>query len=521
MAMSSTAARPAERCAPDDVCVRIFEADFDYVYRSLIRMGVTAADAEDLAQEVFLVMWRRRADWDADRPLRSWLFGVALRVAHEHRHRRRREAPVGIADQTDERPPADDLIAANRARALVIKAIATLPEKQRAVLILHEIEGTPMREVADALSVPLFTAYTRLRAARKSFARAVRRIELTGRGLPSPDVEAALLNDERNRVVPYATRERVMERVRALVPTLPHVRAPAAWPAAWALKGLALAAASALAVVGVGRLAGPRPRAVAHARTVRGPAGPQPRSTAMASLASGRSALSGEGLLGYWRFDDRRGSRIARDLSGMGNDCVLRRLDPNQASVEGVAGRALRFDGRGHLECGAPETVDKLSSAVTMAGWMKLDKRDPDLRAVMAWQRGHGLARFGLFFGLTGSKLLLASDVWGRIEWPLQDTVGRWIHVAATRDPNGWTRLYVDGAEVAHHKGSSQPLGAGSNPLTVGGHINPADPHKITQRIHGALDELVLFDRALSSSEIAALASDEAPALLEQQLLSR
>src|SRR6185369_13959844 len=110
-----------------------------YVYRSLIRMGVTAADAEDLAQEVFLVMWRRRDDWDAERPLRPWLFGVALRIAHEYRHRRRREAPVGVADQTDERPAVDDQLAAIRARALVLQAIATLPEKQRAVLILHEI----------------------------------------------------------------------------------------------------------------------------------------------------------------------------------------------------------------------------------------------------------------------------------------------------------------------------------------------------------------------------------------------
>jgi len=53
--------------ALDDICIRIFEADFDYVYRSLVRMGISAADAEDLAQEVFLVMWRRRADWDSER----------------------------------------------------------------------------------------------------------------------------------------------------------------------------------------------------------------------------------------------------------------------------------------------------------------------------------------------------------------------------------------------------------------------------------------------------------------------
>jgi RNA polymerase sigma-70 factor (ECF subfamily) len=519
MARSSTAARTAERCAADDVCVRIFETDFDYVYRSLVRMGVPPADAEDLAQEVFLVMWRRRADWDAERPLRPWLFGVALRVAHEYRHRRKREAPVGIADQTDERPPADDQIAAVRARALVLQAIATLPEKQRAVLILHEIEGTPMREVAEALSIPLFTAYTRLRAARKSFARAVRRIELLRRGSDPAADQAMLLAEERTRVVPFAARERVMERVRAVVATLPPPAPPAVWPAGWAIKGLALAAAGALVVVGVGRLV-PRARGTAHA--VHAPRGPQRATTAMLpAKVAGAPALSGQGLLGYWRFDDRRGSRIARDLSGSGNDCVLRRLDATRASIEGVAGRALRFDGRGHLECGVPQTIDKLGNAVTMAGWMRIDKRDSDLRAVMAWQRGDGAHRFGLFFGLTGSKLLLASDVWGRAEWPLGDVVGRWIHVAATRDESGWIRLYVDGTEMAHHRGERQPLGTGSNPLTVGGHINPRDPHRITQRIHGALDELVLFDRALSSAEIATLASDEAPSLLEQQLLSR
>jgi RNA polymerase sigma-70 factor (ECF subfamily) len=75
-------------------------------------MGVAAADAEDLAQEVFLVMWRRRADWDAGRPLRPWLFGVALRIAHEHRHRRGREAPVGLVDQADERPRGEEQVAA-------------------------------------------------------------------------------------------------------------------------------------------------------------------------------------------------------------------------------------------------------------------------------------------------------------------------------------------------------------------------------------------------------------------------
>ena len=68
--------------------------------------------------------------------------------------------------------------------------------------------------------MPLFTAYTRLRAARKSFARAVRRIELgqTG-GMEPAALEIALLAGEREPVAPLAVKERVMERVRAAVPT--------------------------------------------------------------------------------------------------------------------------------------------------------------------------------------------------------------------------------------------------------------------------------------------------------------
>jgi len=516
MARSSTAARTAEHCAADDVCIRIFEADFDYVYRSLIRMGVTPADAEDLAQEVFLVMWRRRADWDAGRPLRPWLFGVALRVAHEHRHRRRREAPVGVPEEADERPHGEDHLAASRARALVLRAIATLPEKQRALLILHEIEGTPMREVASALSVPLFTAYTRLRAARRSFAKAVRRLELLRQG--GAEREAQLLEEERGRLVPVAVKERALARARALIPSLPPVVAtPAA--AGWTLW--AAAAAGVLVVLGLAQLVRHRP--AAHA-SVSAPAPrpsiPRPGATPAAAAPS-RRALSGDGLVGYWRFDDPAGSRVARDRSGSGNDCRLRRLDPGQATVAGVAGHALRFDGRGHLECGSPEAVQRIASAFSVAGWLKLDHRDFDLRAVLAWQRGHGPHRFGLFFGLTGSKLVLASDVWGRVEAPLDEALGRWVHVAATHDDSGQSRLYVNGVEVAHQRGPREALGPGSNPFTVGGHIHTGEPRRISQRIHGAIDELVVYDRTLSSREIADLASDEAPVLLEAQLLPR
>ena len=53
-------------------CARAFESEFDYVYRTLRRLGVRGTETEDQAQEVFLVLWRRWAEFDRARSLRSW-----------------------------------------------------------------------------------------------------------------------------------------------------------------------------------------------------------------------------------------------------------------------------------------------------------------------------------------------------------------------------------------------------------------------------------------------------------------
>src|SRR3954451_2557419 len=100
-------------------CARAFEEELDYVYRSLRRLGVAPADAEDLAQDVFLVMWRRWADYQADRPLRPWLAGIALHVAQRHGRRRQREIPGADVDAPDDRAPLEDQLAADHARRLV------------------------------------------------------------------------------------------------------------------------------------------------------------------------------------------------------------------------------------------------------------------------------------------------------------------------------------------------------------------------------------------------------------------
>lgn len=150
-----------------------FQREFDYLCRTLRRLGVPNEDLEDEAHEVFLVLDRKWQDYDRSRPLRPYLFGIAFRVIANRKRRRARERPLGAEDVVDESPTADDQLEAARARELVLRALDRVPIVRRAVLVMHDIDEVPMREVAEALSLPLFTGYSRLRKARIEFAAAV------------------------------------------------------------------------------------------------------------------------------------------------------------------------------------------------------------------------------------------------------------------------------------------------------------------------------------------------------------
>jgi RNA polymerase sigma-70 factor (ECF subfamily) len=157
--------------------VHAVDTEFDFVRRALRRHGVPMADCEDLAQEVFLVTWRRWRDYDPRRPLRAWLTGIAFRVAREHRRTLRRQArPTLDSEPPEEAPTPEHEIASAHARALVLRALETLPAAQRELLVLHELDGRSVREIARGASLPIFTVYTRLRRARLRFARAVERL---------------------------------------------------------------------------------------------------------------------------------------------------------------------------------------------------------------------------------------------------------------------------------------------------------------------------------------------------------
>ena len=165
---------------PTDDCLEVYQRELDYLIGSLRRLGVLYADIEDVLHEVFLVMFARWEDYDRSRPIRPWLFGIAFRVASSHRRKTTREVLGEHHEPEDLHDRPDESLAILQNRALLLRALAQVPLERRAVLIMHEVDETPMRDIAAHLGIPLFTAYSRLRKARRELDVALVRLQKGG-----------------------------------------------------------------------------------------------------------------------------------------------------------------------------------------------------------------------------------------------------------------------------------------------------------------------------------------------------
>ena len=155
----------------------IFREQAPFVWRLLRRLGASSVDADDLCQEVFLVLHRRFLEIDTSRPLRPWVYGVAIRLASEHRRRRRFSEGVRASIEVSAPALQHDELERRQARHLLQEAIARLDDAKRAIFVLHELEELTMTEIAEALSCPVQTAYSRLHAARKEVRAFFARLE--------------------------------------------------------------------------------------------------------------------------------------------------------------------------------------------------------------------------------------------------------------------------------------------------------------------------------------------------------
>jgi RNA polymerase sigma-70 factor, ECF subfamily len=183
-----------------DMMLRVKAGDdsaFDYLvqkYRRamvnfMYRMAHNAAVAEDLAQEVFLRVYRSRGSYEASAKFTTWLYRIATNLAVNHARDTRRERPENMVslDEPDEEtgtsmdvPDSSLSVEENLVRRERLQAIRNtvqqLPERQRMAVIMHKYQQMDYKQIADVLKLSesatkslLFRAYESLREQLKSY----------------------------------------------------------------------------------------------------------------------------------------------------------------------------------------------------------------------------------------------------------------------------------------------------------------------------------------------------------------
>lgn len=149
----------------------LYDATFAVVWRTLARLGVPDVALDDACQDVFLVVHRRSAEFQGRSQLKTWVVGIAIRVAADHRrsaHRKPAPLQLDAALPDRSRTPLEHATR-NEERALVHRLLAQLPDDQREVFVLTEMEQMSAPEISEALGVNVNTVYSRLRLARRAF----------------------------------------------------------------------------------------------------------------------------------------------------------------------------------------------------------------------------------------------------------------------------------------------------------------------------------------------------------------
>lgn len=154
--------------------VAAYREHFRYVYALIGRLGVPAESVEDAAQEVFLVLHRRRDEFRGESSVRTWLHGIAVHVARRQRDAIRRRA-ARTAELGEPPPPTRPDAELDRRLALrtLDQLLDRLNDEQREVFVLADIAGCSAPEIAGALALNLNTVYSRLRLAREHLRRAL------------------------------------------------------------------------------------------------------------------------------------------------------------------------------------------------------------------------------------------------------------------------------------------------------------------------------------------------------------
>jgi len=192
--VSAEEATLVRRCLRgDEQAVRALVEQFQAeVYGLCVRLLSHRHDAEDVTQEVFLRIFRSLRRWDASRPLKPWVMGIAVNRCRTWLARRSRRPELSdYLQDTATAPPADD---SSELVSEIHEALRALRPEYREVFVLFHEHGQPYEEIADALGRPVGTIKTWLHRARLEVFNCLR-----GRGMIASETAGADAGAETKR----------------------------------------------------------------------------------------------------------------------------------------------------------------------------------------------------------------------------------------------------------------------------------------------------------------------------------
>jgi len=154
---------------------QVYEASFEFVYRNARRLGVPESAADDVVQEVFLVLHRRLAEYDGRAALRSWVYGILANTVRQYRRTfRRKLQPLQPVERDEDLGPASNRAGPEQQAQqrqdmlLLLRLLEELPEEQRELIVLADLEQLNVPEICACIGGNSNTVYSRLRAAREA-----------------------------------------------------------------------------------------------------------------------------------------------------------------------------------------------------------------------------------------------------------------------------------------------------------------------------------------------------------------
>jgi hypothetical protein len=209
------------------------------------------------------------------------------------------------------------------------------------------------------------------------------------------------------------------------------------------------------------------------------------------SEAGSGASVSSTGLVAHYRFDGNANDSSGHNLHGTAYG--------GPSYVPGILGLAISLDGiNDYVDCGNSPLFD-ITGKITVAAWVNITTVPGDHRAIItkgdsAWRISTLQSQRKFHFGVAGPPDYPAAD--GAREVP----VGQWHHVAGTYD-GATIRLYVDGV-LDGTRAYSSGIGANTQLVFIG-----ENAEEMGRTWHGLIDEVRVYNRALSADEIQSLAA--------------